>query len=77
MKDSGPGHNPMKYAGLAGAIGMDLVVCILLGYFGGAYLSDRTGHKAWIAAGVLLGLFAGLAFVVLLVKRFLEDTPDE
>jgi uncharacterized protein YneF (UPF0154 family) len=66
----------MRYAGLAGAIGMDLVVCILLGYFGGAWISDRTGQRAWMAAGVLLGLFIGLAFIVLLIKRFLEDTHE-
>lgn len=74
--NSDPGHNARKYAGLAGSIGMNLVVCILLGYFGGDFLSERTGHKVWLAAGLLLGLFTGLAFIVLLVKRFLEDTHE-
>lgn len=76
MKKSGSGHSPMKYAGLAGAIGMDLVVCILLGYFGGVFLSNRTGQKFWMAACVLLGLFVGLAFIVLLIKRFMEETNE-
>jgi hypothetical protein len=29
-----------------------------------------------MAAGVLLGLFIGLGFIVLLIKRFLEDTNE-
>ena len=74
MKNSEP--SLWKYAGAAGAIGMNLVVSILLGYFGGSYISRQTGHQGWVVGGVLAGLFVGLASIVLLVRRFLEDMNE-
>lgn len=77
MKKSKPDQNPWKAAGLVGALGTDLVVCLAIGYFGGSYLSRRMGgHKGWIIAGVLIGLAIGLVGIVLLIKRFLEDANE-
>lgn len=76
MKPSKPDLNPWKYAGLATALGSDLVVCILLGYFGGRFLSGYTGQKGWLAGGVLAGLFIGLVSIVFIIKRFVEDTNE-
>lgn len=76
MNKSGPGQNPWKVAGVASAIGMNLVVFILIGYYGGSYLTGQTGQKAWTAAGVLLGMFAGLGSIVLMIKRILEETDE-
>lgn len=76
MNKSGPGKNPWKYAGLASAIGMNLVICMMLGYFGGDAIAARTGHKGWTAAGLLLGLFVGLGSIVLMIKRVLEEENE-
>lgn len=76
MKKSGPEANPWKYAGLASAIGMDLVVFMMLGYFGGAYVTNRTGLRIWTAVGILAGLFVALAGIVVLIKRILEETNE-
>ena len=75
MKKPNPGGmNPWKAAGLVSAIGADLVVCILGGYFAGAYLSEKSGHPIWVAAGVIIGLAIGIASVVFMIKRVLEDS---
>jgi ATP synthase protein I len=76
LRKSDPGQNPWKYAGLASAIGMNLVVCILAGYFGGSAIANRTDQRAWTAAGVLLGLFIGLGSIVLMIKRIVEETNE-
>jgi predicted acyltransferase len=75
MKKPDPGSmNPWKAAGLVSAIGADLVVCILGGYFAGAYLTKKSGHPAWVAAGVIIGLAIGIVSVVFMIKRVLEDS---
>lgn len=68
-------ENPWRALGLVGLIGLDIAICTLLGYFGGAFLGGRFGGEAgWVIAGVLFGVAAGLVNVVFIVKRFLEDT---
>lgn len=76
MNKSGPEQNPWKYAGLAGAVGMDLVVFILLGYYGGAAVSDRTGQRIWTAVGLMVGLLVALVTIVFMIKRILEETNE-
>ncbi|MDF2925851.1 MAG: hypothetical protein K0R57_4765 [Paenibacillaceae bacterium] len=76
MKTSGSKQNPLKYVGFAGAIGMNLVVWIVIGYFGGGAIARRTGLEGFTAAGTLLGLFIGLASIVLMIKRILEETNE-
>ncbi|MFD0871865.1 Putative F0F1-ATPase subunit (ATPase_gene1) [Chlamydia abortus] len=77
MKKPNPNDNPWRAAGMVSAIGADLIVCILLGYFGGSFVSDRFGlSPAWKAGGLIIGLFVGIVSVVFLIKRFLEDTNE-
>jgi ATP synthase protein I len=77
LKKSKSQDNPWKTAGLMGALGTNMVVCLLIGYFGGSYISERTGgHKGWVIAGVMTGLFVGIISIVLIIKRFMEDTDE-
>jgi F0F1-type ATP synthase assembly protein I len=69
-------NNPWKYATYASAIGMNLVVCIVLGYFIGTTLAKHTGWAPWSVIGVLGGLFTGLGSIVLMIMRILEDTNE-
>lgn len=72
-----PADNPWRAAALVGVLGIDLALCVLLGYFGGAYISNRTGgQKFWVIVGLLTGLLAGIVSGILLIKRFLEDTNE-
>lgn len=76
MKNSGPQTNPWKYAGLATAIGTDLALCLVAGYYGGNLLADRTGQRLWIAMGLLLGLVVALTSIVFMIKRIVEESNE-
>ncbi|WP_313997045.1 AtpZ/AtpI family protein [uncultured Paenibacillus sp.] len=62
--------NPWRAAGLAGVMGLDFAICILLGYFLGDWLG---GTRGWIVGGILFGLAAGILSCVILLKRVLGD----
>lgn len=74
MNKSGQDRSLLKAAATASAIGMNVVACILIGYFGGSFLAGRTGHRGLLAAGVILGLVAGLGSTALMIKRILEES---
>lgn len=64
---------PWKAVALVSAIGIDLAVCVLAGFFGGKFLYDRFGGALWIAFGVLVGLAAGFINIIYLIKQFTGD----
>lgn len=66
--------NPLLAAALVGALGIQVGVCILLGYWAGAYISDRSGNSGWVVGGVLIGLAVGIVSVILVVKKVMEDS---
>ncbi|GGF91925.1 hypothetical protein [Paenibacillus abyssi] len=71
MNQKGKGDNPWRAAGLVGVMGLDIAICIYLGYFLGSWLG---GSQGWVVLGVLGGLAVGILSCVLLVKKVLEDT---
>lgn len=78
MKRTDSNNNPWRAAGWMTAISADLIGCMVAGYFLGVFISRNTGgHRGWIAAGVIFGLFAGILSVVLLIRRFMGDSRDE
>lgn len=67
-------NNPWRAMGIAGAFAADLAICILLGYLGGRWLSNRMdGEKIYVALGALLGLIVGIASVIVLIRYYLKD----
>lgn len=66
--------NPLLAAGLVGALGIQVAVCIFLGYWAGAYMSDRSGKTGWVVGGVLIGLAVGIVSAILIVKKVMEDS---
>ncbi|MEF3305110.1 AtpZ/AtpI family protein [Paenibacillus sp. GYB003] len=68
-------NNPWRAAGLAGAAAVDLAVCIMLGYFGGKWVSARMDNQSiYIAIGALAGLFVGIFSVVMLIRYYVKDS---
>ncbi|CAM4474541.1 hypothetical protein FHS16_004645 [Paenibacillus endophyticus] len=66
--------NPLYAAGLVGALGVQVAVCIFLGYWIGSSLGSRFGDpKGWTLGGILVGLAVGLLSAILLVKKVMED----
>lgn len=66
--------NPLFAAGLVGALGIQVTICILLGYWIGSYFDGRIGTgKGWTIGGILVGLAVGLLSAILLVKKVMEE----
>lgn len=67
--------NPLLAAGLVGALGINVAICIFLGYWIGSLGADRFGGEiAWKMSGLLVGLAVGILSAILIVKRVLEDS---
>ncbi|MCA0758582.1 AtpZ/AtpI family protein [Paenibacillus sp. N4] len=67
--------DPLFAAGLVGALGIQVAVCIFLGYWIGSYLDGRLGGgKGWTIGGILVGLAVGLLSAILLVKKVMEES---
>lgn len=75
MTMSKKGGRAWKAAGLATALGADLTVCILLGFYGGKWLGEKLGSVPMcIVAGVLIGIVVGVTNVIVVIKKVLEDS---
>jgi len=66
--------DPLFAAGLVGALGVQVAVCIFLGFWIGTFLDGRLGtDKGWTIGGILVGLAVGLLSAILLVKKVMEE----
>ncbi len=75
MKDKKREDNPLKAAALVGALGIDVAMCIFVGYWLGSTADDKLGSGSrWTVTGILLGLAIGLISAVLIVMKVLEDS---
>ena len=75
MKHRNSSDNPWRAAGLVSAIGADLVVCVLAGFYGGQFARERLGGSPlWLAAGIVLGLLAGFVSVAFMIKFHLRGS---
>jgi ATP synthase protein I len=70
MKKPDSKDNPWRAAALTSAIGIDLVVCLLAGYWFGQWLSDLLGGQLWVLGGFLLGLASAVGSIDLMIKQY-------
>jgi ATP synthase protein I len=70
MKRPDPKDNPWRAAALTSAIGIDLVVCLLAGYWFGEWLSHTLGSQLWLLGGFLLGLVTGIISIYFMIKHY-------
>ncbi|GAA3412906.1 hypothetical protein GCM10020370_66970 [Paenibacillus hodogayensis] len=60
---------------MAGAVGVDLALCIVLGYYAGKWVSVQMDNQPiYIAIGALVGLFVGILSVILLIRYYVKDS---
>ncbi|RXZ83420.1 hypothetical protein EBB07_06305 [Paenibacillaceae bacterium] len=64
--------NPLRAAGLVTAMGLNIAICMVLGYFVADWLG---GSRGWVVLGLVVGLTVGILSCVVLVRKILED-PD-
>ncbi|WP_458121085.1 AtpZ/AtpI family protein [Paenibacillus sp. Z6-24] len=76
-KHKPPNSSPWKAISLVSAIGLDLAVCTLVGFWFGSWL-DRlwNGSGLWIGIGVLIGLIAGIFGIIVIIKKIVGDTNE-
>ena len=65
------GREQLKLVGRFGAIGIEMVVAILIGWFGGGWLDGHFGTKPWLT---YLGLFFGIAAGFRALVRIARNT---
>lgn len=65
---------PLYAVALMGAIGVQVALFVVLGYWIGAYVSDLTESKGWVIGGVLTGLALGIGSAILVVLKVLEGS---
>ena len=67
--------NPWRAAGMVGIMGLDIALCLFIGFWIGDLAKDRFGgSQIWIIGGIGLGLAIGIISVVYLIKNVLEDS---
>jgi len=69
-------NQPYVVAGLIGAMGVQVAICILIGYWLGTNVSDWTGNKGWLAGGVLTGFAIGIGSAILVVFKLLGGSDE-
>lgn len=62
--------NPWKTAGLVMGLGVELAVCVGLGWWLGIVYDDRNGTDYGYLTGVIVGLIAGIGSAVALIRKF-------
>ncbi|WP_347489369.1 AtpZ/AtpI family protein [Desulfoscipio sp. XC116] len=55
------------------AIGTELAITTLLGFYGGRFLDGKLGTEPWfLVAGVLVGVAAGILGIIQTTQRFFK-----
>jgi hypothetical protein len=72
------GHFPWRAAALVGAMGINVAVCLVGGYWLGDWMAGRWGGHplAWKAGGFVAGLAVAAWSVVRLVQKALGDADE-
>ena len=59
-----------RIAGNTGAVGIEIAVAIVIGYFGGNYLDKKLGTQPWL---MYLGLLAGIGAAIKALVRVTRE----
>lgn len=72
-----PDSSPWKAVGLVSAIGVDLALCTLAGFWFGSWLDGMWNHSGLgIGLGVLAGLIAGIVSIVIIIQKITGERND-
>jgi len=70
MKNPNSNENPWRALALVSAIGADLVVCMIGGFWVGGWLERRLGSPVWTVAGIVAGLFVGIVSIIFIIRNY-------
>lgn len=72
------GREQLQVLGRVGAVGFELVVASMLGFFGGRWADGELGTEPWLQwIGFVLGLAAGAKSLYVLARQAQTDTNDD
>ena len=72
-----PPKKPWKAYGRYGSLGIELIVSMAIGYYGGRWLDGQLGTR-WLAGlGFLLGVYAGFRQIFRAAQRMQRDVIVE
>lgn len=64
-------NNPWTAIIFTSLIGIDLLICVSLGYLLGNWLSELTnGSIVWIISGLLTGIIVSVLSIISLIKHY-------
>jgi ATP synthase protein I len=63
-------ENPWKTAGLVMGLGVELAVCVGLGWWLGTVYDDWNGTHYGYLTGVVIGLIAGIGSAIGLIRKY-------
>jgi ATP synthase protein I len=69
-----------RVAGTTGAVGIEIVLAVLVGYLGGQWLDHRFGTGPWLKwVGLVAGVGAAIKALMRVVKQYNRslDQPDD
>ena len=67
-----------RIAGTTGAVGIEVAVAIIIGYFGGKYLDGKLHTTPWISyVGLLAGIGAAVKALVRVVRNYRRDFEEK
>ena len=71
-------RSDLRGLGDYGTVGLDLVLSILLGFFGGRWLDGKLGAHGWLTVlGFLLGTIAGFRSLYRAAVKMRKETEAE
>jgi ATP synthase protein I len=71
-------RSDLKGLGDYGTVGLDLVLSILLGFFGGRWLDGKLGGHGWLTVlGFLFGVVAGFRFLYRAAVKMRKESEAE
>ena len=67
-----------QVAGQAGAVGMEIVLAVLVGYLGGQWLDRKAGTAPWLQwIGLVLGVGAAINALVRVTRAYNKSLKDD
>ena len=66
-------ENPWKTAALVMGLGVELAVCVGLGWWLGDAYDRRNGTECGYLVGVIVGLIAGIGSAISLIRKFVQN----
>jgi F0F1-type ATP synthase assembly protein I len=71
-------RSDLKGLGDYGTVGLDLVLSILLGFFGGRWLDEKLGTHGWLTViGFVLGTIAGFRSLYRAAVKMRKETEAD